>query len=183
MKFIQRLLLLAMPAAAAMTVIDFESATVLLAPNDKANRAPKIEEKGVVFQLAAEPRTTKAKGLVMYFEHLSTGHKGIGSAMALEPIPVRATFPKPITEATISFWGSAGAPAVLEAFDEQGNLAARATLEAIPARKSPADPEPFFTLSVRANRIAYIQFSGPRPGEFLAADHLHFTPKTEEAPH
>lgn len=179
MKFIQRLLLLAMPAAAAMTIIDFESATVLLAPNDKANRAPQIEEKGVIFQLAAPPRSTKAKGLVMYFEHLATGHKGIGSAMALEPIPVRATFPQPITELTVSFWGSAGAPAILEAFDEQGNLTARATLDAIPARKSPADPEPLFTLTVRAPRIAYIQFSGPRPGEYLAADELRFTPLSE----
>jgi hypothetical protein len=31
-------------------------------------------------------------------------------------------------------------------------------------------------MTVHAARIAYIQFSGPREGEFLAADDVRFTP-------
>ena len=31
-------------------------------------------------------------------------------------------------------------------------------------------------MTVRAGRIAYIQFSGPREGEYLAADEVRFTP-------
>jgi hypothetical protein len=31
-------------------------------------------------------------------------------------------------------------------------------------------------MTVSAERIAYIQFSGPREGEFLAADEVRFTP-------
>jgi hypothetical protein len=29
---------------------------------------------------------------------------------------------------------------------------------------------------VKATRIAYVQFSGPREGEYLAADEVRFTP-------
>jgi hypothetical protein len=171
---------LAMGALGAETansvVVDFEGATVLLAPNDKANRAEQLEEKGVVFKLARPPRSTKAKGLVMFFEHLTSGHKGIGSAMALEPIPVQANFPKPASSVTVSFWGSAGAPVLLEAFDGEGKSVDRAVLAAVPGRKAPGDTEPMLELTVRAERIAYVQFSGPRPGEFLAADAVRFVP-------
>jgi len=31
-------------------------------------------------------------------------------------------------------------------------------------------------LTVKGERIAYVQFSGPREGEYLAADELRFTP-------
>jgi len=31
-------------------------------------------------------------------------------------------------------------------------------------------------MTVNASRIAYIQFSGPREGEYLAADEIRFTP-------
>lgn len=162
-------------AQTAPVVVDFEAPAVLLSPGDKANRVEKWEEKGVVFALAHAPQKTKAKGLVMFFEHLSTGKKGIGSAMALEPVPVRATLPQPAATVTVTFWGSTGVPAVLEAFDAAGKLLDRAALPAAPLRKSPADPVPTFTLTVKANQIAYIQFSGPRPGEFLAADELRYT--------
>lgn len=163
-------------AASSAQVIDFEGVTVLLSPNDKANRLPQWEDQGVVFKLAHDPLKTKAKGLVMFFEHLSNGHKGIGNAMALESIPVRATFPKPVSAVTVSFWGSTGTPAILEAFDAEGKVVDRAQLASSPTRKSPAGPVPTFTLSVKAPRIAYIQFSGPRPGEYLAADEVRFTP-------
>lgn len=160
--------------SAEEVVVDFENAVPLLADR-KANRVPQWEEKGVVFTLAHQPEHTKGKGMLMFFTHLSTGHKGIVCAMATEPIPVRATFPKPVSSVTVSFWGSTGTPVLLEAFDAEGKVVDRANLESVPSRKSPADPVPIFTMTVRASSIAYIQFSGPREGEYLAADEVRFT--------
>jgi hypothetical protein len=160
-------------------VVDFEKAVPLLG-DGQANRVPRWEEKGVVFTLAHEPKQTKGKGLLMFFTHLSDGHKGIVSAMATEPIPVRATFPALVSSVTVSFWGSTGMPALLEAFDSDGKVVDRASLDSIPGRKSPGDPVPIFTMTVRASRIAYIQFSGPREGEYLAADELRFTPVADD---
>jgi hypothetical protein len=176
------LLLFALVAGAAMcaeVVVDFESAAVLLPPNDKAHRVEQWVEKGVTFKLAREPRESKAKGLVMFFEHLSNGHKGLACAMALEPIPVQATFPKAASAVTVAFWGSTATPALLEAFDAEGKLVDRASLASIPGRKAPGEPVPVFTLTVKGPRIAYIQFSGPRVGEYLAADEVRFTPAGE----
>jgi hypothetical protein len=141
-----------------------------------ANRVPRWEEKGVVFTLAREPQQTKGKGMLMFFTHLSNGHKGIASAMATESIPVRATFPRPASSVTVSFWGSTGMPALLEAFDAEGKLVNRAKLDSVPGRKAPGDPVPIFKMTIEAGRIAYIQFSGPREGEFLAADEVSYTP-------
>ena len=90
----------------------------------------------------------------MFFPNLSTGHKGIGSAMATESIPVRATFPVPVSAAEVKFWGSTGVPALLEAFDAEGKVVDRASLIAAPARKAPGDPAPIFTLKVTGSRIA-----------------------------
>lgn len=156
-------------------VVDFESAVPLLADR-KANRVPRWEEKGVVFALAHDPQQTKGKGMLMFFTHLSTGHKGLVCAMATEPIPVRATFPKPVSSATVSFWASTGTPALLQAFDAEGKLVDRAAVESAPGRKAPGDPVPMFTMTVKGSRIAYIEFSGPREGEYLAADEVRFTP-------
>jgi hypothetical protein len=156
-------------------VADFEKAVPLL-PDGQANRVPRWEEKGVVFTLAHEPQQTKGKGMLMFFTHLSTGHKGIVCAMATEPIPVRASFPKPVSSVTVSFWGSTGTPALLEAFDADGKVVDRASLESVPGRKALGDPVPIFTMTVKASSIAYIQFSGPREGEYLAADEVRFTP-------
>ncbi|MBY0369636.1 hypothetical protein K2X33_03050, partial [bacterium] len=102
-------------------------------------------------------------------------HKGIGSAIAMESIPVRATFPKPATSVTVSFWGSTATPAILEALDGDGKVIAKAELPSPPARKSPSDPIPVFQLTVTAPAIHHIQFSGPRPGEYLAADEITFS--------
>ena len=173
------LLLLAPWARASEVVVDFESASVLLPPNDKAHRAEQWVEKGVVFKLAREPRQSKAKGLVMFFEHLSNGHKGLACAMALEPIPVRATFPQPASSVTVAFWGSTATPALLEAFDAEGNMVDSVSLASIPARKAAGEPVPIFTMTVKAPRIAYIQFSGPRTGEYLVADEVRFTPAAD----
>ena len=129
-----------------------------------------------MFTLAREPQTTKGKGMLGFFSHLSNGHKGILCAMATEPIPVRATFPKAASSVTVSFWGSTAMPAVLEAFDAAGKVVDRAALESVPGRKAPGDPVPIFTMTVKAARIAYVQFSGPREGEYLAADEVRFTP-------
>ena len=171
--------LLSLAAAACLcsaeeVVLDFESAVPLL-PDGQANRVAQWEEKGVVFTLAHEPKQTKGKGLLMFFTHLGTGHKGIVSAMATESIPVRASFPKPVAWVTISFWASTGTPALLEAFDASGKLVDRASLPSVPGRKTPGDPVPFFNMTVKGS-IAYIQFSGPREGEYLAADEVRFTP-------
>lgn len=166
---------------AEQVVVDFERGAVF-SGSDKANRFPEWVEKGVTFRLAHEPRQSKAKGLLMFFPHLSTGRKGILCAMAAEPIPVRATFPKPVSSVTVSLWGSTGVPAVLEAFDPDGKLVDRANLASAPGRKAPSDPVPIFTMTVNAARIAYIEFSGPREGEYLAADEVRFTPIEEGTP-
>ena len=174
----QALLLLAAAAyawSAEEVVVDFEKAVPVM-PDGQANRLWRWEENGVAFTLAYEPQQTKGKGMVMFFTHLSTGHKGIAGAMATEPIPVRATFSKPVSSVTVSFWGSTGTPALLEAFDAEGKVVDRASLESVPGRKAPGDPVPFFKMTVKASRIAYIQFSGPREGEYLAADEVRFIP-------
>ncbi len=155
--------------------MDFEQAVPLL-PDTKANRVPRWEEKGVVFTLAHQPQKSKSEGMLMFFTHLASGHKGILCAMATEPIPVRATFPKPVSSATLALWGSTATPAVLEAFDAEGKRVDRALLESTPSRKSPGDPVPIFTLTVNAPHIAYVEFSGPREGEYLVADEVRFTP-------
>jgi hypothetical protein len=154
--------------AAAEIVIDFETATI-------GKPVTSWTEQEVVFTLAHEPRQSKAAGRVMFFPHLATQRKGILCAMATEPIPVRAQFPRAATTVTVVLWGSTGCAALLEAFDESGAVVAAAALPAVPARAAPADPVPFCELSVTAPAIAYIQFSGPRAGEFLAADEVRYS--------
>ena len=167
-------------ATAEHVVVDFENAVLTLA-EDKANRVEKWEEKGVVFTLAHQPQKSKAKGLLMFYPHLSSGHKGILCAMAMEPIPVRATFPKPVSSVTLAMWGSTGTPAMVEAFDAEGKVVDRARLDSVPGRKAPGEPIPIFTMTVSATRIAYIEFSGPREGEYLAADEIRFTVAEDRA--
>jgi hypothetical protein len=172
--------MLLIPALAAFAagdkevIVDFEGAP-LFAKDDLAARIEQWEEKGVVFKLARAPQKSKAKGLVMFFPNVNTGKIGILCAMALEPIPVRATFPKAVSSVTVSFWGSTVTPVVLQAFDAAGNVVDQKRLESAPGRKSPADPVPVFTMTVSAERIAYIEFSGPREGEYLVADEVRFT--------
>src|SRR4051812_37212722 len=173
---------LAAAAAAETLVVDFEKAVVML-PDGKANWVSKWEENGVTFTLAHQPQRTKGKGLLMFFTHLGSGHKGIASAMATESIPVRATFAKPVSSVTLAMWGSTGTPVLLEAFDSEGRVVDRASLDAVPGRKAPGDPVPVITISVRAPGIAWIEFSGPRQGEYLAADEVRFTPAQEDNRH
>jgi hypothetical protein len=115
----------------------------------------------------------------MFFPHLATKHKGILNAMATEQaVPVQATFPKSASSVTVVFWGSTGCPALLEALDSNGTVVDQSSLAAAPKRADPADPVPFFDLTVKApagSAIAAIRFSGPRDGEFLAADEIRLT--------
>lgn len=150
-------------------VIDFEKAEI-------GKPMTTWTEQGVVFKLAGPLANSKAAGRIMFFPHLATNHKGILNAMATEQaIPVQATFPQDVSAVTIVFWGSTGCPALLEALDDHGDVIDKASVAAVPARKVPADPIPFLRLTVKAPAIAAIRFSGPRNGEFLAADEVRFT--------
>ena len=153
-------------------VIDFEQAEI-------GKPTPTWTEKGVVFNLAGALTHSKATGRVMFFPHLATNRKGILNAMATEQaIPVQATFPDGASAVTLVLWGSTGCPALLEALDRNGEVVDKASVAAVPGRKAPADPIPFLKLTVKApegSAIAAIRFSGPRDGEFLAADEIRFT--------
>jgi len=96
--------------------------------------------------------------------------------MATDPIPVRARFARGASSVTLVLWGSTGCPARLEAYDQEGKLLDQASLEKVPGRKAPGDPIPSFELTVKGTNIAYVEFSGPRAGEFLAADEMRFRP-------
>jgi len=153
-------------------VIDFEQAEI-------GKPMPTWAEKGVVFNLAGPLTKSKAAGRIMFFPHLATNHRGILNAMATEQaVPVLATFPDSASSVTLVLWGSTGCPALLEALDRNGEIVDKASVAAAPGRKAPADPIPFFKLTVKApagSAIAAIRFSGPRDGEFLAADEVRFT--------
>lgn len=165
-------------ATAEEVLIDFEQVAIRLDPkNDEiVNRLERYEEKGVEFKLARQPKRSKARGRLMFFPHVSSGRKGILNAMANEQeIPVQVRFPKEVSAVTITFWASTGSSASLEAYDRDGKVVASDMREVVPGRKSPEDPVPTFQLSVKAETIAYVEFSGPRTGEFLAADEVRFT--------
>jgi hypothetical protein len=137
---------------------------------------PSWTDKGVVVKLAGPLSQSKAAGRVMFFPHLATNHKGILNAMATEQaIPVQVTFPESASAVTLVVWGSTGCPALVEALDENGQVVDKATVAAVPGRKAPGDPVPFLELTVKAPAIAAIRFSGPRNGEFLAADEIRYT--------
>ena len=150
-------------------VIDFEQAEV-------GKPVATWTDKGVVFNLAGPLTQSKATGRIMFFPHLATNHKGILNAMAAEQaIPVQATFPTSASAVTLVLWGSTGCPALLEALDKDGVVVDHASVAAVPGRKAPGDPIPFLQLTVKAPAIAAIRFSGPRNGEFLAADEIRIT--------
>jgi hypothetical protein len=153
-----------------VVVVDFEKAEIT------GRWIESWEEKGVVFTPGKAPTRSKAKAKLMFFPYISSGRKGILSAMADDPIPVRARFPTGVSSVTLVLWGSTGCPARLEAFDAESKLVDKASLDVIPARKAPGDPVPTFELTVKGTNIAFVEFSGPRTGEFLAADEVRFVP-------
>ncbi len=170
---------LAINAMAEEVVIDFEQVPIRLDPqNDElVNRLERYEEQGVEFKLARAPERSKARGRIMFFPHIASGRKGLLNAMASEQqIPVQVRFPQGASAVTIVFWASTGASAKLEAFNRRGEVVARDELKIVPGRKRPEDAIPTFTLKVAADEISYVEFSGPRTGEFLAADEVRFTP-------
>ena len=165
--------------AAEGVVIDFEQVPIRLDPkNDEViNRLEKYEEKGVEFKLAQQPKRSKARGRIMFFPHISSGRKGILNAMANEQeIPVQIRFPKGASAVSIVFWASTGAAADLKAFDKDGKVVASDGLKVVPGRKTPEDPIPTFELTVKSREISYVEFNGPRTGEYLAADEVRFVP-------
>jgi hypothetical protein len=153
-------------------VVDFEQAEI-------GKPKPTWTEKGVVFNLSGPLTQSKAAGRIMFFPHLATNRKGLLNAMATEQaIPVQATFPNNASTVTLVLWGSTGCPALLEALDKNGQVIDKASVAAVPGRVDPAGPIPFIELTVKApaaSAIAAIRFSGPRNGEFLAADEVRFT--------
>lgn len=155
-------------------VVDFEEAQIT------GRWVDSWEEAGVVFTPAHAATQSKAKPKLMFFPHIGSGRKGILSAMATDPIPVRARFPEGVSSVTVVFWGSTLCPATLKAYDSEDHLLDQASLDAVPGRKSPGDPIPTFELKVEGARIAYIEFSGPRAGEYLAADAIRFQLADEE---
>ena len=172
-------LCLATVATAEEIVIDFEQVSIRLDPkNDEiVNRQERYVEKGVEFKLARQPERSKARGRIMFFPHIASGRKGLLNAMASEQqIPVQVRFPKDASAVTIVFWASTGASAKLEAFDSKREVVARDELKVVPSRKKPEDPVPTFELKVKADEISYVEFSGPRTGEYLVADEVRFVP-------
>lgn len=169
-------LLAAIPisAIASEVVIDFEEAV-------EGEWIPSWEENGVTFKLAWEPTKTKAEGKLVFFPHLATGRKAVLCAMAEEPIPVEARLPEPARSVSIRFWGATGSAAKLEAFGADGALVDAVAVEVVPSRETPGDPVPFFELTVAADLIHFVRFSGPREGEFLAADELRYQPARTSA--
>ena len=137
---------------------------------------PSYTDRGVVFALSRPPAKSHAAGRVMFFPHLKTPRKGILNAMASESIPVEVRFPKPAASVTLVLWGSIGSKAVVEAYDNDGNVADRASRDAVPARTGPEQPIPSFELTVKAAVIAYIRFSGATAGGYLVCDEVRFTP-------
>ncbi len=160
------------PPAAGEIVVDFEQAEI-------GTPVPKWEEKGVIFELAGPlQRTPAAKPRVMFFPHLATGHKGILNAMTTDQgVPLKMTLPGAGASAvTLVLWGSTGCPAVVEAFDKEGKRVDQKSIAAVPSRNAPNEPVPFITLTLKGPAIASVALSGPRNGEFLAADELRFVP-------
>lgn len=164
------------PPAQGETVVDFESAEI-------GTPVPKWEEKGVSFELAGPlQHTPAARPRVMFFPHLATGHKGILNAMATDQsVPLKMTLPGAgASSVTLVLWGSTGCPVVVEAFDQNGKLLDKKTVDAIPGRQAPHEPVPFSTLTVQGPAIAWVNLSGPRNGEYLAADEVRFMPSAKE---
>ena len=151
-------------------VIDFEKAEIT------GRWVDSWTDKGVLFTPAHPPTKSQAKARLMFFAHLPDGHKGILSAMADDPIPVRVLFTNGCSSVTLVLWGSTGCPAKLEAYDTEGKTLDKSSLETIPGRKAPGDPISTCELTVKGTNIAYIEFSGPRPGEYLVAEEVRFVP-------
>jgi hypothetical protein len=153
-----------------------DSVTITFDEVETGKPMPSYTDQGVVFALARRPTTSRAAGRVMFFPHLKTARKGILNAMAAESIPVEVRFPKPVSSVTLVLWGSIGSAALVEAYDKDGKVVDRASLDKVPERTGPEQPVPSFELTVKASTIASIRFSGAPPGGYLVCDEVRFTP-------
>ena len=139
-------------------------------------------EHGVNFALAWDPTYAKAPAQITFFPHIQTDRKGILSAMAEEAIPVRATFPVPVSSVTLVLWGPTDGGAVVEAYDKAGNVLDHVTRPVVPGRLAPGGPVPSFELTVKGTAIASVAFGCARDRDYLVADELRYTPAIMPAP-
>ncbi len=170
--------LAAVPPAAGEVVVDFESAEI-------GKPMPNWEEKGVKFRLYGPlQRTPAAVPRVMFFPHIGTDHKGILNAMANDQsVPLEMALPGAgASSVTLVLWGSTGCPVLVEAYDKDGKLVDSKSVASVPGRKAPEEAIPFLTVTLKAPAIAAVYLSGPRNGEFLAADELRFVPLPAATP-
>lgn len=162
--------------AGAGSVQAAEELVITFADAEVGKPTPSWSGRGVTIEPVGKLKRSKAAPRVMFFPHLKTGKKGILSAMAAEAIPVQIRIPDGASRVALVMWGSITSAALVEALDEAGNVVDRVALDQVPRRKSPADPIPSFKLSVEAPRIASVRFSGAKPGGFLAAEEVRWTP-------
>lgn len=155
---------------------------VTFANVDVGKPLPAWSGQGVTIEPAGPLKRSKAAPRVMFFPHLKTDKNGILSAMAAESIPVRVRIPDGASRVTLVMWGSITSGALVEALDEAGNVVAKAALDQVPRRKSPAEPIPSFELTVDVPQIASVRFSGAKPGGFLAAEEIRWTPLPKKGP-
>ncbi len=166
------------PPAADEIVVDFEKAEI-------GQPMPSWEEKGVKFRLYGPlQRTPAAQPRVMFFPHIATDHKGILNAMSTDQsVPLEMAMPGAgASSVTLVLWGSTGCPVLVEAYDKDGKLVDQKSVASVPGRKAPEDPVPFLTVTLKAPAIATVYLSGPRNGEFLAADEVRFVPVPAATP-
>ena len=166
---LQALLGLALGAAslgaAEDVVLDFEQGAL-------GEWIPAWEEQGVSFGLAWKPTKSKAVGSLTFFPHIGTDRQGILAAMATDPIPLEVRFAAPVMSVSATCWAHTGSAARLQAFAADGTLLDTVEIARVPQRTDPANPMPQFELSVTGEAIAFVRFSGPREGEYLAVDEL-----------
>ncbi len=160
------------PPAPGEVVVDFENAEI-------GKPMPSWEEKGVKFRLYGPlQRTPAAVPRIEFFPHIATDHKGILNAMSNDQgVPLEMALPGAgASSVTLVLWGSTGCPVYVEAYDKDGKLVDSKSVASVPGRKAPEDAVPFLTVTLKAAAITHVYLSGPRNGEFLAADELRFAP-------
>ena len=160
------------PPAPGEIVVDFEKAEI-------GQPMPSWEEQGVKFRLYGPlQRTPAAQPRVMFFPHIATDHKGILNARSTDQgVPLEMALPGAgASSVTLVLWGSTGCPVYVEAYDKDGKLVDQKSVASVPGRKAPEDPIPFLVVTLKAPAITHVYLSGPRNGEFLAADEVRFMP-------
>jgi hypothetical protein len=168
--------ILSMPcyhSTAEEIVIDFENCEI-------GKPVLLYADQDVVFDLSHAPKKSRAKGRLMFFPHLGDDRKGILNAMADEAIPLRIKLPRPASQASLRLWGSTTSSALVEAFDQQGNLLTQAMLAHVPVRQSPEEQVPYFRLTVASSGISTIHVSGSQPGGFIALEEIRIVIEGDE---